>query len=96
MSSKMVTGSSSLEPVVHGLATFSFAQPAIYNTYLRFSRWIPNRHQCSRFPGPLARQTRGADRYQQMLRFPKHPRPLYARQRRRSRAAEGAAWGARV
>jgi len=24
---------------------------------------IPNRHQCSRFPGPLARQTLGADRY---------------------------------
>src|SRR5262249_5145839 len=24
-------------------------------------------HQCSRFPGPLARQTRGADRYQHLL-----------------------------
>src|SRR5262249_33467372 len=32
----------------------------------RFSRRIPNRHQCSRFPGPLARQTRGADRYQHL------------------------------
>jgi len=29
----------------------------------RFSRWIPNRRQC---PGPLARQTRGADRYQHL------------------------------
>src|SRR5215831_21022074 len=33
-----------------------------FGGYLR----IPNRHQCSRFPGPLARQTRGTDRYQHL------------------------------
>jgi hypothetical protein len=52
MSSKMVTGSSSLEPVVHGLATFSFAQPAIYNTLPEILQMNPKPASMFAFPRP--------------------------------------------